>query len=272
MTPGIEKAFDGIKRQYGGDTIGRVERMLHPRNQERHPMQADAKYVLPGISKRPWHDPYEHPSIQPIVKRLEEQHGAIQAEYNQLWQRGAPGLRNYEHYLMTREDWKAFYIYRRGALTRESADLTPVTHRIVKEACVDTEAICPLLESHFSTLKPGASIPPHCDLWNFSINLHLAVDIPPGCAIRVAGEERTWQTGKCMLFDYSFTHEAWNKSDRPRTCLLLDLWHPEVTVPERRALVALITEIRTLSGEAPPVETPARAKWSPWRMLSLKRT
>ena len=87
-------------------------------------------------------------------------------------------------------------------------DITPVTHRIVTEHAIGQGLLCPLLESHFSTLKPGAVIPPHCDLWNFSINLHLAVDIPPGCRIRVAHEERAWTEGKCLLFDYSFEHEA----------------------------------------------------------------
>ncbi|MFH8800922.1 hypothetical protein ACH4F6_15190 [Streptomyces sp. NPDC017936] len=39
------------------------------------------------------------------------------------------------------------------------------------------------------------------------------------------------------------------RGTHPRTCLLVGLWHPETTVPERKALVAAVTEIRELLGE-----------------------
>ncbi|KPC85965.1 hypothetical protein ADL27_46390 [Streptomyces sp. NRRL F-6602] len=75
------------------------------------------------------------------------------------------------------------------------------------------------------------------------------MDIPDGCDITVGGETRTWEEGRCLLFDYSFEHHAENRGPRPRTCLLADLWHPETTVPERQALTILVTEVRrSLSG------------------------
>jgi hypothetical protein len=271
MTPAVNSTFESLKRTYGPSSLARVELMISPRHQDRDPLQAGAKYVLPGISRRPWHDPYEHAALRPIVEALEAQHALIKREYAEAWNARAAALQNYEHYLMTRDDWKALYVYRRGRLTPESAALTPVTHALLDRYAVKTDAICPLLESHFSTLHAGASIPPHSDLWNFSINLHLAVDVPEGCAIRVAREERTWQEGKCLLFDYSFEHEAWNRGTRPRTCLLVDLWHPEVTIAERQALTVLITEIRSLMEPAPAAAAAGRNKWSPWRLLTAMK-
>ena len=184
------------------------------------------------------------------MRALEESHAAIRAELERAWETRRAAFGNYQHYLVEKEDWKALYLYRKGAVTAEARSLVPLSTGVIEEHAIRPRRIFPLLESHFSTLLPGAVIPPHCDLWNFSINLHFAVDIPPSCAIRVGGEERTWQEGKCLLFDYSFLHEAWNRSDRPRTCLLVDLWHPEVTLPEREAIVALVTEIRKMLGEA----------------------
>lgn len=32
-----------------------------------------------------------------------------------------------------------------------------------------------------------------------------------------------------MVFDDSFTHEAWNASDRCRAVLIIDLWHPDLS-------------------------------------------
>ncbi|MFE7777024.1 aspartyl/asparaginyl beta-hydroxylase domain-containing protein [Streptomyces sp. NPDC057445] len=249
MTPEIEEAFEAIRRTHGERSLDRVEAMLDPEGQKRHPLQRDAKWVMPGISERPWHDPYEHPEVAPVVRAFESGHAAIKEELAAAWAQRRGQFSDYEHYLVRQNDWQALYLYKRGRLMAESEPLVPTAYRILRETAVDTGAICPLLESHFSTLLPGAAIRPHCDLWNFSINLHVAVDIPEDCGIRVAGEARPWKEGECLLFDYSFEHEAWNHGARPRTCLLVDLWHPETTLPEREALVALVTEIRALTGE-----------------------
>ncbi|WP_217554372.1 aspartyl/asparaginyl beta-hydroxylase domain-containing protein [Streptomyces sp. GbtcB6] len=249
MTPEMENAFAAIRAEYGADSIARVERMLEPGGSGRHPSQKAAKWIMPGLSPTPWHDPYAYDELAPVVRALEASHRAIKEELNSAWAGRREVFSDYEHYLTRQEDWQALYLFRGGGLVAESAATAPTAYRVVKEAAVETEKICPLLECHFSTLLPGAVIDPHCDLWNFSINLHLAVDIPDGCSITVAGETRSWEEGKCLLFDYSFEHEARNLGIHPRTCLLIDLWHPETTLPERRALVALITEIRRLMGE-----------------------
>ena len=108
------------------------------------------------------------------------------------------------------------------------------------------EWLCPVSEMHFSILDPGARIAPHSDLCNFAVNLHLAVDIPENCSITVAGETRQWEEGKCLMFDYSFVHEARNLSQKKRICLLMDIWHPDVTAAEREALVFVAQEFRKM--------------------------
>ncbi|MEU6732673.1 aspartyl/asparaginyl beta-hydroxylase domain-containing protein [Streptomyces physcomitrii] len=250
MTPEAEAEFAAIRAEFGSRSLDRVAAMTAARAGDRHPLQGGAKWVLPGLSPTPWHDPYGHPGITPLVRALESNHPAIRQELGALWEDRPDAFAAYEHYLTRQEDWRALYLYRDGGLVPEAAAKAPTAYRLLKEFAVDTGQICPLLESHFSTLLPGASIAPHCDLWNFSINLHLAVDIPEGCSLTVAGETRRWEEGRCLLFDYSFEHEAHNRGDRPRSCLLVDLWHPETTPPERRALAKLITEIRRLIGDS----------------------
>ncbi|MGW6007559.1 aspartyl/asparaginyl beta-hydroxylase domain-containing protein [Streptomyces sp. NPDC055210] len=246
MTPEIENAFAAIRAESGKDSIDRVEQMLAAGRGERHPLQKAAKWVMPGISPTPWHDPYAHPELAPVVRALEVNHRAIRKEFGSAWTARREAFSDYEHYLTRQRNWQALHLFRDGGLVEESAGIAPTAYRVLKDFAVDTGILCPLLECHFSTLLPGAVIEPHCDLWNFSINLHLAVDIPDGCGITVAGETRSWEEGKCLLFDYSFEHEARNEGTAPRTCLLIDLWHPETTVPERRALEALVTEVRRL--------------------------
>ena len=245
MTPEVEAAFDSVRAEYGARSIERVEQMIRPRGVTRSPFQQKAKWIMPGIAQRPWHDPYEYAELRPIVEALEARHAEIKAEYRAAWDARRAQFGNYEHYLVRSDDWKALYLFKNGAVVAEAAAEVPVTFGIMDRTAIRTGKLCPLLETHFSTILPHAAIPPHCDLWNFTINLHFAIDIPDGCGIRVAKEERQWTEGKCLLFDYSFEHEAWNRSDHPRTCLLADLWHPEVTIAERKALTALITEIRS---------------------------
>jgi beta-hydroxylase len=42
----------------------------------------------------------------------------------------------------------------------------------------------------------------------------------------VANEVRLWKEGKCLVFDDTSEHEAWNLSDRHRDVLLLDFKAP----------------------------------------------
>jgi aspartyl/asparaginyl beta-hydroxylase (cupin superfamily) len=247
MTPEIERSFESLKASHGASSIERVERMMNQSDSWRHPLQKGARWILPGISQRAWLDPYEHESLRAVVRQLEEKHADIKQEFQRLWQTRGKDLGNYEHYLVNQDDWKAHYLFRKGALVTGSRALTPTAYAIVEQAA-ERGDLCPLLEAHFSTLLPGAVIPEHSDLWNFSINLHLAVIIPDGCSIRVGGEQRPWHEGKCLLFDYSFAHTAWNRSNDPRTCLLLDLWHPEVSLPEREALTVLVSAVRKMMG------------------------
>lgn len=249
MTPEIDEAFEAIEAKHGAGSIDRVRDMLDPAKQQRHPQQRAAKWIMPGLSRKPWHDPYEHPEIAPVVRAFEAGHAEIKRELHEAWDRQAKAFSDYEHYLSSQSDWKALYLFRGGAQVTESESLVPTAYKILDEHVIQESKLCTLLESHFSTLLPGARVQPHCDLWNFSINLHLAVDVPEDCGIRVAGETRAWEEGKCLLFDYSFEHEAWNEGDRPRTCLLVDLWHPETTLAEREALTVLVTEIRELLGD-----------------------
>src|SRR5262249_27388267 len=152
MTPEINRGFDSIKKEFGASSIERVERMLDPRKQERHPMQKQAKWVMPGISRKPWHDPYSYPEMSPIIQALEMKHAQIRAEFDRAWRSVPASFGSYQHYLVTRRDWKALYIFRRGELVRQTATLVPATYRIIDDLAVRPGKLCPLLESHFSTL------------------------------------------------------------------------------------------------------------------------
>ena len=60
-----------------------------------------------------------------------------------------------------------------------------------------------------------------------------------GCGFSVRGEERGWEPGKVVIFQNSFQHHTWNRTDLDRTLLYFDFWHPELSADERLAILRL---------------------------------
>jgi hypothetical protein len=78
----------------------------------------------------------------------------------------------------------------------------------------------------------------HCSVDNLRVRCHLALQVPPGCRIRVGEETRQWQEGRALLFEDSFEHEVWNRGEARRAILIVDFWHPDLTPVETQALTA----------------------------------
>jgi len=118
--------------------------------------------------------------------------------------------------------WRTFGLYAFGQRQRRGCALCPQTDRAVR-------SIPGMTMAGFSRLAPGAHIVPHCGYEGYSgyvLRCHLGLEIPDGCAIRVGDETREWEPGKCLVFDDSVEHEAWNRGSQTRTVLLVDFRNP----------------------------------------------
>ncbi len=82
-------------------------------------------------------------------------------------------------------------------------------------------------------LDPGGFIERHRDPGNIFITCHLGLKIPDDCGIHVAGETRTWSEGRCLFFDSSREHYAFNRSEKARMILLFDFLNPSLTAAEQ---------------------------------------
>jgi aspartyl/asparaginyl beta-hydroxylase (cupin superfamily) len=100
----------------------------------------------------------------------------------------------------------------------------------------------------WSLLKPGTHIQPHHGLLNTRLICHIPLIVPQGCAIRVGNETRSWREGEALIFDDSFEHEAWNKSNDTRVILLFEIWRPEISLEERAALTTIFGTINDYQG------------------------
>jgi hypothetical protein len=80
-----------------------------------------------------------------------------------------------------------------------------------------------LVGAGFSTMTPGTRILPHADAKDpLLIRCHLGIETHPAARIRVRREVRSWESGKCLLFDGFLEHETENDGVKPRTVLLTD--------------------------------------------------
>lgn len=138
--------------------------------------------------------------------------------------------------------WDAFFFYRHGTRYDDNCKRCPRTSQLLDELpLVRIRDHAP--ETLFSVLRPGTHILPHRGVTNTRLVTHLPLIVPPDCAISVGGEIHEWQEGRCVSFDDTFEHEAWNRSDRTRVVMILDSWNPDLTEVERMAVTDLVEAI-----------------------------
>ncbi|MEV0736628.1 hypothetical protein AB0I51_11765 [Streptomyces sp. NPDC050549] len=105
MTPETEDAFAAIRAVHGTDAITRVERKPESGGGgPRHALQKGAKWILPGLSATPWHDPCAHPELLPVVEAPESAHPAVREELNTARSARREAFSGYEHHLTRQEN------------------------------------------------------------------------------------------------------------------------------------------------------------------------
>lgn len=126
-------------------------------------------------------------------------------------------------YRLSADDlWKTYFLYGYGKKAEKNCKICPESTRIV-------EQIPGLKTAFFSILLPGKHIPEHRGAYKGFVRCLLGLKIPEPrekCRLRIYNEVRYWEEGKCMIFDDSFPHEAWNETDDIRVVLFIDVVRP----------------------------------------------
>lgn len=248
----IEAGVAPIRAGHPGADFSRVDAcvagFVSGRRDRPDALQRPSMLYFPGLPPKPFYAREEVPDI----RVLEEAAPAILAEYAAL-QAGSAGFTPYVQAgegqdpqqwreLNNSPAWSAYHLYRDGERLPAGCDACPETARVVESLPL------PRIAGHapevfFSVLRPGTHIPPHFGLGNYKLAVHLPLVLPGDCAIRVGNETRSWEEGKCLIFDDSFQHEAWNRSEQPRAVLIADVWHPALQGHERTAIAAIVAAI-----------------------------
>ena len=136
-------------------------------------------------------------------------------------------------------DWTAIHLIRNGERIDANARHCPRTMALL-DRVPQPRIVGAGPNAMFSLLAPHTHIPPHVGVSNARLVCHLPLIIPDGCWFRVGAETRAWTAGEAFVFDDTIEHEAMNDSDALRIVFIFDVWHPDLSETERRAIAALI--------------------------------
>ena len=141
----------------------------------------------------------------------------IEKDQEQEW------LRTFPDYVKADKDkaWKVFSFVFFTMKNQLHCSICPNTSKIIND-------IPELISCDFSYMEPGTHVLPHRGYTRMVLRCHLPLIVPKGnkCGIRVGNETKYWEEGKLMIFDDSYEHEAWNRSDEKRIILMFDIPNP----------------------------------------------
>jgi len=189
----------------------------------------------PGLTEKPWYDSQDFD----WVRSLEKQTNLFQKELDTVNSNSHPlkeyrePIHNGKSYRILHDSgqWNVAYFYFEEKRFDHTCLQFPNIAKFLDQFPRRTGLAC------LSKLDPHTHIKPHCGYFNFILRAHLALEIPSNnCEMRVGNDTRKWIQGECSIFDDTYEHEVWNKSNTSRTVLMFDFFHPELTNKEIEAL------------------------------------
>ena len=188
---------------------------------------APAVWPYQGISTKPW---FDGPSI--VRQTLEGASEVIIEEFSRLAEYVSTHPDNAT--LTDKGEWQGLFLYGTAGKNQKLCGMCPGTMSALEKLPVCKNFGFVL----FSKLKPGTHILAHTGSSNLRLRYHLGINVPePEKAyIRVGTESRHWQTGKCIAFDDSYSHEVHHEGERDRVVLVVDVWNPKLSSEAIRLL------------------------------------
>jgi aspartate beta-hydroxylase len=177
---------------------------------------------------------YQDETVQHVVHVLESNWKTIRDEYHSASLPPSDYVTSTEHKTLHKGTWHWHSYMSKGKLLESFGKIFPETDKIFNSLQPQLFTGTPFGYAFFSKLHPDSTIQPHTAPTNLRLRIHLGLDVPiTDCGVRVGTVTRTWEPSKVLVLDDSFNHETWNRGEKPRTILLVDIWHPDIDPTER---------------------------------------
>jgi aspartyl/asparaginyl beta-hydroxylase (cupin superfamily) len=185
-------------------------------------------YLAAGGEGRPAF--YDIDKIYPCLRELDQNYPVIREEMEAvLRQRDhipryhdlAPSELYISGTIDADKEWKVFMLRSMVGTPEANQAKCPRTTALLKK-------IPNVYQAFFSILDAGKSIPAHSGVYLGYLRYHLGLRVPKinPPTMRVKDQYHTWEEGRSILFDDSWEHEVYNKSDDLRVVLILDFLRP----------------------------------------------
>jgi ornithine lipid ester-linked acyl 2-hydroxylase len=162
----------------------------------------------------------------PFLSKLETNYQLIKDELIHLLESNKEDnwLKTFPNYVKSDQQkaWKVFSFIFFNMKFPSHAALCPKTAQLIFD-------IPEIMSCDYSYMKSNTHILPHKGYSRMVLRCHLPLIVPKGdlCGLKVGTETHYWKEGELMIFDDSFEHEAWNKSDEDRVVLMFDIPNPK---------------------------------------------
>ena len=139
-------------------------------------------------------------------------------------------------------DWRMFILKAYGVEVPENIESCPVLSALVASSP-------DVLSASISFLAPWKHIPAHRGPFRGVLRFYLVLAMPlapdgePAAVLRIGDTEYRLADGEALLWDDTYEHEVWNRSDEVRIVLLLDIRRHDMPLDMRllsRGLVLLV--------------------------------
>ena len=231
MPPEVEEAWqdhlNSLEAEFGADALARLRTSRFGPGQGELANQDPTLAYVPGLRAIPWWDPAA-PELEPFTSWLDQHCDAILQETLACSRTEDDHFDPYPHLTITgaqADGWDVIFHCRSGTLIPENLDRFPTLATMLQRF-----PRAGTFECLISRLSPGAHLLPHCGTNNVVLTVQLPLVVPDGnTALRVIDDTRRWEPGRTAVFDDSFEHEAWNRTDEDRLLLLVSFFHPDLT-------------------------------------------
>ncbi len=139
-------------------------------------------------------------------------------------------------------DWRLFILKAYGIANPKNMASCPILSSVVT-------ASPDVLSASISFLAPNKHIPSHRGPFRGILRFYLPLAMPkaadglPAAALKIADSEYRLGDGECLLWDDTYPHEVWNRSEEVRIVLLLDVRRRHMPMDMElfsRALMAIV--------------------------------
>jgi len=167
------------------------------------------------LPMRSWYTTDDSPFLWEASTRLSNSFQDILQEYQTLESEYPSEIVEQKEGLAKPNGWKVIWLVHAGHMAGCRSTVAPNTCKALRLFPLEVDS------ARFSVVAPGTRVRPHCGQSNELVNLHLAIRMGAGSAIRVGDETRTWEEGRVLIFNDALEHELWNNGNDSRVILLV---------------------------------------------------